>query len=77
MILAMLTVRREYAFTSLFWSPPVQSAPDNLALFLDHVGDGVTVQDPSGRMSMPTQPRPRTSGLPARPTSWPHQSPRS
>jgi PAS domain S-box-containing protein len=28
----------------------VQNAPDNLALFLDHVGDGVTVQDPSGRL---------------------------
>jgi PAS domain S-box-containing protein len=28
----------------------VQSAPDDLALFLDHVGDGVTVQDPSGRL---------------------------
>src|SRR5215213_6654583 len=40
----------DYAFTGLFWSPPVQSAPDNLALFLDHVGDGVTVQDSSGRL---------------------------
>jgi PAS domain S-box-containing protein len=29
---------------------PVQNAPDNLAIFLDHVGDGVTVQDPSGRL---------------------------
>jgi PAS domain S-box-containing protein len=29
---------------------PVQNAPDNLAVFLDHVGDGVTVQDPSGRL---------------------------
>ena len=28
----------------------MQNAPDNLAVFLDHVGDGVTVQDPSGRL---------------------------
>jgi PAS domain S-box-containing protein len=28
----------------------VQNSPDNLALFLDHVGDGVTVQDPTGRL---------------------------
>jgi PAS domain S-box-containing protein len=28
----------------------VQNATDNLAIFLDHVGDGVTVQDPSGRL---------------------------
>jgi PAS domain S-box-containing protein len=28
----------------------VQNATDNLAVFLDHVGDGVTVQDPSGRL---------------------------
>jgi PAS domain S-box-containing protein len=28
----------------------VQNAPDNLAVFLDHVGDGVTVQDPTGRL---------------------------
>jgi PAS domain S-box-containing protein len=28
----------------------VQNAPDNLAVFLDHVGDGVTVQDLSGRL---------------------------
>jgi PAS domain S-box-containing protein len=28
----------------------VQNATDNLADFLDHVGDGVTVQDPSGRL---------------------------
>ena len=26
------------------------NAPDNLAVFLDHVGDGVTVQDPSGQL---------------------------
>jgi PAS domain S-box-containing protein len=28
----------------------VKHATDNLAVFLDHVGDGVTVQDPSGRL---------------------------
>ncbi|MBW3633713.1 MAG: PAS domain-containing protein [Chloroflexi bacterium] len=28
----------------------MQHAPDNLAVFLDHVGDGVTVQDPSGQL---------------------------
>ena len=28
----------------------MQNATDNLAVFLDHVGDGVTVQDPSGRL---------------------------
>ena len=28
----------------------MQNATDNLAIFLDHVGDGVTVQDPSGRL---------------------------
>ena len=28
----------------------MQNPPDNLAVFLDHVGDGVTVQDPSGRL---------------------------
>ena len=28
----------------------MQNPPHNLALFLDHVGDGVTVQDPSGRL---------------------------
>jgi PAS domain S-box-containing protein len=28
----------------------VQNATNNLAVFLDHVGDGVTVQDPSGRL---------------------------
>jgi PAS domain S-box-containing protein len=28
----------------------VQNATDNLAVFLDHVGDGVTVQDASGRL---------------------------
>jgi PAS domain S-box-containing protein len=28
----------------------VQEAHENLALILDHVGDGVTVQDPSGRL---------------------------
>jgi PAS domain S-box-containing protein len=28
----------------------VHNAPDNLAIFLDHVGDGVTVQDPSGQL---------------------------
>jgi PAS domain-containing protein len=28
----------------------VQNATDNLAVFLDHVGDGVTVQDPSGQL---------------------------
>jgi PAS domain S-box-containing protein len=28
----------------------VQNATDNLALFLDHVGDGVTVQDSTGRL---------------------------
>ena len=26
------------------------NSPENLAVFLDHVGDGVTVQDPSGRL---------------------------
>jgi PAS domain S-box-containing protein len=28
----------------------VQNVKENLAVFLDHVGDGVTVQDPSGRL---------------------------
>ena len=28
----------------------MQNATDNLAVFLDHVGDGVTVQDPTGRL---------------------------
>ncbi|HEX2281487.1 MAG TPA: ATP-binding protein [Thermomicrobiales bacterium] len=28
----------------------MQNAMDNLAVFLDHVGDGVTVQDPTGRL---------------------------
>jgi PAS domain S-box-containing protein len=28
----------------------VHNATDNLAVFLDHVGDGVTVQDPSGQL---------------------------
>jgi PAS domain S-box-containing protein len=28
----------------------VPNSPENLAVFLDHVGDGVTVQDPSGRL---------------------------
>ena len=28
----------------------MQNATDNLAVFLDHVGDGVTVQDPRGRL---------------------------
>ena len=28
----------------------MQEAPDNVAVFLEHVGDGVTVQDPSGRL---------------------------
>ena len=36
----------------------MQNATDNLAVFLDHVGDGVTVQDPRGGLSTQT-PRPR------------------
>jgi PAS domain-containing protein len=28
----------------------VQNVKENLAVFLDHVGDGVTVQDASGRL---------------------------
>src|SRR5688500_6778181 len=31
-------------------SPLVPNTPENLAVFLDHVGDGVTVQDQSGRL---------------------------
>jgi PAS domain S-box-containing protein len=41
----------------------VQNATDNLAIFLDHVGDGVTVQDPSGRLVYANAPAARALGF--------------
>jgi PAS domain S-box-containing protein len=41
----------------------VQNATDNLAIFLDHIGDGVTVQDPSGRLVYANAPAARALGF--------------
>ena len=41
----------------------MQNATDNLAIFLDHVGDGVTVQDPSGRLVYANAPAARALGF--------------
>src|SRR5215212_2215825 len=49
MILAML-MAYEHSCSPVCPGAPVQNVKENLAVFLDHVGDGVTVQDPSGRL---------------------------
>ena len=41
----------------------MQNAPDNLAVFLDHVGDGVTVQDPTGRLVYANAPAAEALGF--------------
>jgi len=41
----------------------VQNATDNLAVILDHVGDGVTVQDPSGRLVYANAPAAQALGF--------------
>src|SRR5215218_1854175 len=49
MILAML-MAYAHSCSPVCPGAPVQHVKENLALFLDHVGDGVTVQDPTGRL---------------------------
>jgi PAS domain S-box-containing protein len=49
MILAML-MAYAHSCSPVCPGAPVQNVKENLAVFLDHVGDGVTVQDPSGRL---------------------------
>src|SRR5215218_5381409 len=49
MILAML-MAYAHSCSPVCPGAPVQHVKENLALFLDHVGDGVTVQDASGRL---------------------------
>jgi len=50
MILAILVTDREASSAAQLRNLARENATDNLAVFLDHVGDGVTVQDPSGRL---------------------------
>src|SRR5215204_2044286 len=49
MILAML-MAYAHSCSPVCPGAPVQNVKENLAVFLDHVGDGVTVQDASGQL---------------------------